>query len=634
MKRITLLLLYFIITTPLLIAQINKDSLMSIWQNQNLEDSIRMNAIYNLSLLTSRNEPDSALVYAQMLMDYAQQKSDNKWKARALNGMGLASRFQSNFEESLKYYHRSKALFEQIGDLDDLSTLYRNLGDVYRLQTNYSRAIDCIKKSMELAEKIGAQKKLADSYVSIATIYFEMPDGNPKALEYLDQALQIYTELNNEEGMSVVYANQAAIYLTDDDLVNALKYLDKSLVIQQKIGNTFGIATCLYNRAMVNKDMGKFDDALKDFEDVMTIFKQIGDQESIADAHYGIGSIYIAKGQNKRAIVMCEQALKIGNSLGTLNLRQIDACECLYQAYKNEGNFSKSLAYLEKYSELKDSLQQNETAEKLKQMEIARQVTADSLAQQQQNFDIQLQHQKELNRKDRTAVLLLAAGLGILIVALSFWVRMLYFRRRSQELQLQSDAMSKQQLINEIALLKTQVNPHFLFNSLSILSSLVHVDPELSEKFIDQLSRSYRYILEQKEQSLVTLRTELTFIQSYAFLLKIRFENKFDLQINLSEEVLDQFKIAPLTLQLLVENAVKHNRMSLKEPLIVSLNIEDEQNLVVSNRLQPRSTSVISTGVGLQNIIDRYALLTQKPVWAAEMDESFVVKIPLLKEGV
>jgi LytS/YehU family sensor histidine kinase len=226
--------------------------------------------------------------------------------------------------------------------------------------------------------------------------------------------------------------------------------------------------------------------------------------------------------------------------------------------------------------------------------------------------------------------LLTAGGLGVLSVALAFWVRMLYFRRRSQSLQIRSDELEKQQLINEVALLRTQVNPHFLFNSLSILSSLVHIDANLSEQFIEQLSRSYRYILEQKEQSLVTLRTELEFIQAYSFLLKIRFENKFDLHIELPDDILDNYKIAPLTLQLLIENAVKHNRMSVKEPLVVSVAVENGDTLVVKNRLQPRTSAVVSTGVGLQNILNRYALLTERTVWAGETEAQFVVTVPLL----
>src|SRR6187431_3390007 len=163
---------------------------------------------------------------------------------------------------------------------------------------------------------------------------------------------------------------------------------------------------------------------------------------------------------------------------------------------------------------------------------------------------------------------MLFVGIGILLLALLFLSRMLRFQRNSQLFQLKSEQLEKQQMVNEISILKTQVNPHFLFNSLSILSSLVRVDPDLSERFIDQLSRSYRYILEQKDQPLVTLRTELGFIESYSFLLKIRFENKFLVNIQLPDYILDKYKIAPLTLQLLIENAVKHNRMSVSEPLI------------------------------------------------------------------
>lgn len=239
-------------------------------------------------------------------------------------------------------------------------------------------------------------------------------------------------------------------------------------------------------------------------------------------------------------------------------------------------------------------------------------------------------YQMELKQKNKTKNLLILSVGIFLMLCLAFMGRMEYFRHRSLKLQVRSDELERQQLLNEIALLRTQVNPHFLFNSLSILSSLVHVDANLSEQFIDQLSRSYRYILEQREQSLVTLRTELEFIKAYAFLLKIRFENKFDLRVDLPEALLDTRKIAPLTLQLLVENAVKHNRMSVAEPLVVSVSVEIAEVLLVKNPLQLRSTAHVSTKVGLQNIKERYALLTERPVWAGEEEGAFVVKIPLL----
>ncbi|MDB5242576.1 MAG: histidine kinase [Spirosoma sp.] len=205
--------------------------------------------------------------------------------------------------------------------------------------------------------------------------------------------------------------------------------------------------------------------------------------------------------------------------------------------------------------------------------------------------------------------------------------------RRLEDVQLRAERLEKENVQAQFAALKSQVNPHFLFNSLSILSSLVHADAELSEKFIDQLSRAYRYILEQKDNERVLLRTELEFIQAYRFLLNIRFENKFDVVVNVPEADQNRYSIAPLTLQLLVENAVKHNRMSAKEPLRVSISI-DNNCLQVSNNRQLRPQSEASTGVGLQNIINRYALLTERPVWIGENEGSFVVKIPLLSDRI
>ena len=204
-----------------------------------------------------------------------------------------------------------------------------------------------------------------------------------------------------------------------------------------------------------------------------------------------------------------------------------------------------------------------------------------------------------------------------------------HFRMRSMEIQ--AEQLMKENALAQFEALKNQVSPHFLFNSLSILSSLVHVDANLSEKFIDQLSKAYRYILEQKDNETVSLKTELDFLNAYAFLLKIRFENKFDVKISVTDQEAEKYRIAPLTLQLLIENCVKHNRMSEKEPLIVTILIKGDC-LVVINPVRPRSEieRITSTGIGLSNIKNRYQLLTKSPVQIGQDEGLFTVKIPLL----
>ncbi|WP_338877365.1 histidine kinase (plasmid) [Spirosoma sp. SC4-14] len=201
--------------------------------------------------------------------------------------------------------------------------------------------------------------------------------------------------------------------------------------------------------------------------------------------------------------------------------------------------------------------------------------------------------------------------------------------RRIHQLQIQAERQEKETVRAQFDALKNQVNPHFLFNSLSILSSLVDTEPRLAGDFINQLAKAYRYILEQQDNEQVSLGTELDFIEAYAFLLSLRFEDKLFVVIDVPPAARNRNQIAPLSLQLLVENTVKHNQLSEEEPLRVYIELAGDY-LQVRNALQPRSDQGVSTGIGLRNITNRYSLLTPRPVWVGEVDGYFVVKLPLL----
>lgn len=222
-------------------------------------------------------------------------------------------------------------------------------------------------------------------------------------------------------------------------------------------------------------------------------------------------------------------------------------------------------------------------------------------------------------------------GFFLLLMLLVFYLlinRQALLRRKS--LHERAQQLERENLRAQFEALKNQVNPHFLFNSLSMLASLVHRDADLATKCIEQLARAYRYTLEQRDHDLVPLGTELAFIETYAFLLRLRFAQKFDLQFDLPATY-PAYQLAPLTLQLLVENAVKHNRMSAAEPLRVTISLEADE-LVVRNPLQrrPPTHAAESTGVGLQNIVQRYRLLTPRPVRVHDAGLVFEVRIPLL----
>lgn len=185
--------------------------------------------------------------------------------------------------------------------------------------------------------------------------------------------------------------------------------------------------------------------------------------------------------------------------------------------------------------------------------------------------------------------------------------------------------MEKEKIQYQYETLKSQINPHFLFNSLNVLSSLAYENPEKANLFAKKMSSVYRYLLLTNEHPTVTLKEELAFLDSYIFLEKIRFEN--NLLIELSNSTDSHRKVIPVSLQLLLENAVKHNITSSTQPLIVHIEIS-EDGITVSNNLQLRKT-VDSGGVGLKNLEKQYALYN-KTIHITKTDSEFIVKTPFL----
>ena len=190
--------------------------------------------------------------------------------------------------------------------------------------------------------------------------------------------------------------------------------------------------------------------------------------------------------------------------------------------------------------------------------------------------------------------------------------------------------VQKENLQSQFEVLKQQVNPHFLFNSLNVLTSLIKIDPDLAESFTERLSKVYRYVLENKEKDLVSLSTELEFLNAYLFLLEIRFMKKLLIEIKIDKSYSD-YQILPIAIQLIIENAIKHNTFSKAQPLKIEIFVDEQQRLNIINNLNVRETKLVSTGVGLENINRRYALVSDQKPGFIKTSEQFIAKLPLLK---
>lgn len=180
--------------------------------------------------------------------------------------------------------------------------------------------------------------------------------------------------------------------------------------------------------------------------------------------------------------------------------------------------------------------------------------------------------------------------------------------------------------------LKNQLDPHFLFNSLNVLDALIEENPPQAQRFTNSMSKIYRYVLDQKDKELVTVEEELIFAKTYSELLITRFEDSVSFDFNVNESVMQQF-VVPLSLQLLLENAIKHNFATSKKPLHIQI-FSENGFLCIQNNLQAREIMKERDGIGLSNIVQRYSMLTKNNVFIEKSEEIFKVKIPILTQKV
>ncbi len=217
--------------------------------------------------------------------------------------------------------------------------------------------------------------------------------------------------------------------------------------------------------------------------------------------------------------------------------------------------------------------------------------------------------------------------MGGLVTVSSYIIHLI---QRQQKIMAENLQLQSENIRNQYEALKNQLNPHMLFNSLNTLRSLIREDQDKAQDYVQELSKVLRYTLQSNEEQLVTLHDEMHFVSAYIFLLKMRYEDNliFDIRIDCTQE---EYYLPPMAIQMLIENAVKHNEISNRKPLTIKVHSLPDGTVYVSNAIQPKINPYQGTGVGLANLSKRYELLLQREITITS-EESFSVVLPLVKE--
>ena len=361
------------------------------------------------------------------------------------NIQGSSWYVRGDYPKALNYYKQSLKIDEQIGDQIGIAATLNNIGLIYACQGYYPTALDYYAQDLKIEEQIGNQKGIAKSFNNIGIIYYKQGDY-PKALNYYNKSLKIKEEIGDQKGAAASLNNIGIIYFKQGDYLEALDCYTQSIKIKEQIGNQFGIAPSLINIGNVYERQGDYSQALDYYTQSLKIKEVIGDQKGIALNLYHMGIVYQHQGQHSRALEYCLRSYKLALAVGALDLQK-NGCTCLYENYKGMGNGIRALEYYELLNVIEDSLQAEETAKKLQQMEFQKVMFQDSIVKAEEARLVQEVHKEEVRKKNRTKNVFLGSVIILIFISLGLW-RGLHFVRRSRKMIAREKDKSDNLLLN------------------------------------------------------------------------------------------------------------------------------------------------------------------------------------------
>jgi len=403
--------------------QVNLDSLYTIWQDQTQLDSIRTKAyadyIWDGYLFS---QPDSAFILAEELVSFGLDNHYLRAQFAGYSLQGVSWVNRSEYQKTLYYYLQALDIAKKMGHPAALAIAYNNVGSVYHNMADYPNALDHYIKSLEFSET----RHMATTLGNIGRIY--MKQGNyPKALEYYNRSLKLHQLEGHQGDEANVLSDIGDIYREKLDYPNSLDYLTQSLKIYEKIDHQVGIAESYNKIGIIYYMQGEILMALDYYQKSLQIYEQIGNKDGIAICLNNIGEIYLKQGEYDKAIDHCQRGYEISLTIQSL-FRKRACCTCLYDAYKAMGNDNKALHYFELLKAVEDSLDTQETAKRLQQMEF-----------QTEARTIQEAHEEAIRQKDKTRNISLVAGAFFLLLAGSFYMRWHYVRKSRASIQIERD---------------------------------------------------------------------------------------------------------------------------------------------------------------------------------------------------
>lgn len=443
-----ILIAVFLIAPFFSLSQVNIDSLKAVWNDITQPDSIEINAINDIiwsEYLYSK--PDSAFCLAQQALVIAKKKGLKKETATLLSTQGVSFMVRGDYYNATEYHKRSLEIQKEINDLPGISKTYNNIALISMKKGDYAKSIEYYNQSLLISEKINDKLGIARALSNIATMYMRL-ENYDKSLEYHMQSLKISKELGNTNGIAICNNNIGIIHSEKKEYSKALEYYFHALVIQEELGNDLAVAHALGNIGRVYQLQGNSISAVYYQKRSLSIKEKIGNKEGIAGSLCNIAEIFQGTGNYDSAIVYSNTSLKIATEIGSA-LYISAATEGLYMAHKAKGQYAKALNMFELFVEINDSLQSEESQNKIIHQEYKYKYLqmhiADSLKNVQALELEKISRQKEADKERLKRYMIYALfSIILLVIGVIFKIRSIKIRTE------------KGYLLKEIEILKSE----------------------------------------------------------------------------------------------------------------------------------------------------------------------------------
>ncbi|MCU4164402.1 tetratricopeptide repeat-containing sensor histidine kinase [Carboxylicivirga caseinilyticus] len=546
------------------------------------EDSIVGKAI-ELIQLASEN-PDSC---KELAYDLLNNPSSKKLKANAYSNEALAEAYfyLQEFDSAKVYYQRALSSYQGIGDKEQQATSYNNIGLVFYYLGQYAVALENFNSALEIQKVLGDELGIARAHHNIGMVYGKW-ERYDQQFEHYNIALKLYEKNKDQESIAGLTNNMGITYAMLHHYDKALESYRKAYFAYNELGNKDRMAAISTNLGCLFVYKGESQRALDYFNEAINHFRETNNYMLLISTYSSTGDAYKEVDNYKKALEYYMLAEEVNEKLDLLTLKK-DNYYSLYLVYKEMEDYQKALDTYERYNSIADSIFTAEKYERLIELE------------KKYHSEKSEKELLELKAKDHQHELLLW-GLSIFFMFSAVLVLIGVYILKIKEKQ--------RRQIMEHKVLRTQMNPHFIFNSLSALQCfIIEGNQDEAIDFVADFSSLMRLVLQYAKEENITLKKEKEILEKYMSLQNRRFENKINFSLQIDEQLqIEKVMVPPMLSQPFVENAIEHAGLSMKEDGFIKVTFSKDKNKL--------AISIEDNGIGIKMAQQKKKLITHKSV--------------------